>query len=247
MSPDALQGHIYAAHGRGAPVIVRIAGPNVGYTTPPGVSQNWGQQIKQTLDAGADGIIVPQVRTVEEVECIVADCRYPTGPGRNAPFDRQQGGNPTAAPSTLKRGFGPGPPSNYGRIPLHEYLDEADRNIFVCLMCETAEMVDDIDAIVAVPGLDSICIGAMDLSASLGFPYAQPGDGTAEGQMVEDVIDRVIAACNKHKKKVGFSTGSAETAVLMAKKKIDWLNIGADTPAIVAFLAALYADIRAKL
>ena len=38
-------------------------------------------------------------------------------------------------------------------------------------MCETAELVDNIEDICAVDGLDSLCIGAMDLSGSLGVPY----------------------------------------------------------------------------
>ena len=40
---------------------------------------SWGTHIKAALDAGADGVIVPQVRCAEEVRTIVADCRYPTG------------------------------------------------------------------------------------------------------------------------------------------------------------------------
>ena len=101
MSPDALQNHIFAAHGRGVPVIVRIQGPNVGYAAAPGVTQPWGMYIKSVLDAGADGVIVPQVRTADEVKSIVADCRYPTGSGRNAPFDRDQGGLPTVRSAWL--------------------------------------------------------------------------------------------------------------------------------------------------
>ena len=58
-----------------------------------------------------------------------------------------------------------------GRVPLYEYLEAADRNIFVCIMCETAELVENIEEICAVDGLDSLCIGAMDLSGSLGVPY----------------------------------------------------------------------------
>ena len=41
-SPDQLQNQIFAAHGRGVPVIVRVPGPNVGYPASPGVTQPWG-------------------------------------------------------------------------------------------------------------------------------------------------------------------------------------------------------------
>eukprot|EP01045_Picozoa_sp_COSAG04_P039646 COSAG04_NODE_11215_length_722_cov_1.768860_1_plen_93_part_00 len=62
-------------------VLVRPQGPNAGYgASDGGVTQPWGTWIKAALDAGADGVIVPQVRTAADVETIVGDCRYPTGP-----------------------------------------------------------------------------------------------------------------------------------------------------------------------
>jgi len=73
MSPESLQSHIIAAHGRGIAVIVRIQGPNNGYQSA-GPTQPWGTWIKAALDAGADGVIVPQVRTAEEVRTIVGTC-----------------------------------------------------------------------------------------------------------------------------------------------------------------------------
>ena len=131
-------------------------------------------------------------------------------------------------------------PSNYGRVPLHEYLDEADRSIFVCVMCETAEMIDNIEEIAAVPGLDSVCLGAMDLSGSLGESYEH-------NEKVDAAIDKVISTCHSHGVKVGFSTGSAEAAVKVAKKGLDWLNIGNDTAFMLSFWQAFHNDLRAKL
>ena len=91
-----------------------MQGPNVGYPASPGITQPWGVWIKQVLDAGADGVIVPQVRTADEVRAIVADCRYPTGPNRPEPFDGQQS-YPTAPTSYLKRGYAAQIPSNCKR------------------------------------------------------------------------------------------------------------------------------------
>ena len=64
MSPEILSGHLLAARARRVPGIVRVTGS----TTP---------FIKPILDSGAEGIVVPQVRSAEEVRSVVADCRYP--------------------------------------------------------------------------------------------------------------------------------------------------------------------------
>ena len=91
MSYETLAGHILAAHLHGVAVIVRVQAPN--FNGSPGGPFGWS--IKAALDAGADGIIVPQMRTVDEVRSVVSDCRYPTGPKRPAPFDAQQTGPST--------------------------------------------------------------------------------------------------------------------------------------------------------
>ena len=94
--------------------------------------------IKPVLDAGASGIVVPQVRSVEEVQQVVADCRYP-------PLGQ--------------RGFGPLIPTNYGRDGGDvEYAERANAGIYVSVMIETAEALDALDQIVAVPGLDGVVI-----------------------------------------------------------------------------------------
>jgi len=79
---------------------------------------------------------------------------YPTGPRRDAPFTTQQV-QPSGAPTYLRRGFA-ADPARWDASSLPEYLSEADKNIFVCIMLETAEAVENIEEICAVPGLDSV-------------------------------------------------------------------------------------------
>ena len=86
---------------------MRPQGPNAGYgASDGGVTQPWGTWIKAALDAGADGVIVPQVRTAADVETIVGDCRYPTGP-------REPHKSLPPDPCRLSRAISatPGPPS----------------------------------------------------------------------------------------------------------------------------------------
>ena len=150
MSPEVLKTHMLVAHGRGKPCIVRISAPNIG-----GSAGSWGTYLKAALDNGADGVIVPQIRTADDVRAIVADCRYPTGGFRPAPNNvrpasvpeglwKQPARHDTSSGSTAvdfrRRGFGPTTPTNYGRLDVEEYLARADANIFVCVMIETLEV-----------------------------------------------------------------------------------------------------------
>ena len=208
MSPEALQGHLMAARGQGVPTIVRVTAGETAF-------------IKPALDAGADGIIVPQVRSAEEVRRAVADCRYPP-----------QG----------SRGYGPRVPSNYGRDGGAEYVRRANAGIFAAVMIETKEAVEAIDEILAVPGLDSLVLGPMDLSGSLGHL------GQAEHPDVVAAIDHVIARARAAGVFVGSGMGAdAAYAVRMAKRGVQWVQIGGDYGYLVAHMDQLTQAVKAGL
>ncbi|OFX16381.1 MAG: hypothetical protein A2Z18_03310, partial [Armatimonadetes bacterium RBG_16_58_9] len=134
MSAEALAGHLLAARSRRIPAIVRVTAGGTPF-------------VKPVLDAGAEGIIVPQIRTVDEVRSVIADCKYPP---------------------VGQRGYGPRVPSNYGRDGGRDYIERANANIFVSVQVETREALDCLDEILTVPGLDSIVLGPCDLSGALG-------------------------------------------------------------------------------
>lgn len=189
MSPEALNGHLLAARGRSVPSIVRVTEGKTPF-------------IKPVLDAGADGIIVPQVTTVEEVIAVVNDCRYP-------PLGR--------------RGYGPRVPSNYGRDGGANYIERANKNVFVAVQIETKEAYDALDEIVAVPGLDSIVIGPWDLSSALGVL------GDIENPIVVSAIETIVRKSKDAGLFVGAGMGpDAEYACKMASRGIQWLQVGGD-------------------
>jgi 2-keto-3-deoxy-L-rhamnonate aldolase RhmA len=206
MSPEALSSHLLACRTKKTPAFVRITGPNDGDHQP------WGAWIKPVLDMGADGVILPQVRTVEEVEGIVADCRFP-------PVGRRG------------RGF-LGGHFDYGRVDPDQYMEEADAQIFVCVMLETKESLDNIEEIMAVPGLDSVCVGANDLMSALGLPY--PGTAKYDDQhhaVLMGAVERCVAAAEKAGKGtkfVGFATGNPIYAADAVTHGAHWIQIGAD-------------------
>ena len=138
-----------------------------GSETVPIVRVPWNDhvRIKQILDMGAEGIMAPMVRTVEECHALVRACRYP----------------PSGA-----RGFGPRRASNYYRN-LDAYVSAANEAIFVMPQIEDVATVEVIDEFLAVPGIDAVALGPNDMSGTTGF-FRQHSHPKNKGP-----IDKVIA------------------------------------------------------
>ncbi len=208
LSPEALNGHLLAARSKNVPALVRVTGSSTPF-------------IKPVLDAGADGIIVPQVRTVAEVRQIVRDCRYP-------PLGQ--------------RGYGPRVTSNYGRDGGADYIARANREVFVAVQIETAEALAALDEILAVPGLDSLVLGPWDLSGALGML------GDVEHPTVVAAVETVIAKTRAAGLFVGSGMGTdAAYATMMAKRGVQWLQVGGDFGYLVMAMDQITASIRSQL
>jgi 2-keto-3-deoxy-L-rhamnonate aldolase RhmA len=176
---------------------------------------------KRVLDIGAEAIIAPQVRTAEEARAFVSACRYP----------------PMGT-----RGYGPRRPSNYGRNGGIDYLEDANRRIFVVIQIETASAVDEFDEILKIEGFDSIVIGPNDLAGSMGLP-GRPRDPKVLATM-QTVIDAARAAG----KYVGVGMGDeADHALEAHGMGIQWIQCGNDFSYMNRFADRLYAEVRKEL
>jgi 2-keto-3-deoxy-L-rhamnonate aldolase RhmA len=208
LAAETVGRHLLATRARRVPALVRVPGSAVPF-------------IKPVLDVGADGVIVPQVRSLDEVRAVVDACRYP-------PLGH--------------RGFGPRVPSNYGRDSGPAYLARANRELFVAVQIETVEALDQVEAIAAVPGLDSLALGPWDLSGALGHL------GDVEHPVVVAAIERVIAAARAAGIYVGSGMGADPIyAATMARRGCQWLQVGDDYDYLVSAMDTLTADIRARL
>ena len=208
MSMEALRGHLLVARSKQKPAFVRVGGSDTAF-------------IKPVLDAGASGIVVPQIRSVDEVKGVVADCRYP-------PVGR--------------RGFGPLVPTNYGRSGGPAYVEAANTQLFVSVMVETAEAVAAIDQIVAIPDLDSVVLGPWDLSGSLGLL------GEVGHPKVVAALERVIASAKAAGLSVGSGMpADPEFALLQVRRGVQWLQLGGDCGYLVAYADQLASQLRRRL
>jgi 2-dehydro-3-deoxyglucarate aldolase/4-hydroxy-2-oxoheptanedioate aldolase len=208
MSYEALVGHLTVARGKQVPALVRVTSSDTAF-------------IKPVIDLGAEGIIVPQIRSAEEVRHVVDDCRYP-------PLGR--------------RGYGPHIPSNYGRDGGEAYVARANENLFVSVQIENMEAYTALDDILEIVGLDSVVIGPQDLSGSMGIL------GQTENPQVVEAIQQIIAKAHEAGKYVGTGLGNnAEYAALMAKRGINWLQVGGDYSFMIDAANQTVTDFRKRL
>jgi 4-hydroxy-2-oxoheptanedioate aldolase len=135
----------------------------------PFVRPPWNDfsMINRMLDAGALGVIVPMVNTVEEARAAVSACRY-------APAGARSWGPVRAVYSVGA-----------------DYFRNADDAVACVVMIETKEAVDRLDDILQVPGIDAIYVGPSDLSITLGLP-----PGLDNGGAFEEARIRVARAAN---------------------------------------------------
>ncbi len=205
--PEALAAHLLAARGRSMPVLVRVAGGGAPF-------------IKPVLDAGVEAIVLPQVRSAEEVREAVADCRYPPA-GR--------------------RGYGPRVPTDFGRHSIDEYLAAANAGVFVAAMIETTEALAALDEITAIEGLDAVVVGPWDLSGSMNML------GDVENPRVVAAMESIIATARARELFVGAGMGaSAAFGRSMAKRGVQFMQVGADFEYMLQRVKALVESIKSR-
>lgn len=135
--------------------------------------------VKQGLDTGASGVMIPMINSKEEAERAVQYCHYP--------------------PKGI-RGFGAGRASLFG-VNSDSYLHYAKEEILVILQIEHVKAVDAIDEILSVPGIDVAFIGPFDLSASMGLI------GQLDHPAMQTAMSKVVDACSRHNVVPGIMTG----------------------------------------
>ena len=172
--------------------------------TIPIVRVPWNEPgiIGKVLDAGALGVIIPMVNSVEEAKQAVAACRYfPQG----------------------SRSFGPTRASYYAGT---DYFGGANEQIACIPMIETKQAVERLDEILAVPGIDAVYVGPADLSITLGLP-----PGMANGGAFEEARVLIAKKCAEHGVTAGIHA-NASLAEKHAAAGYRMITISGDAVAI---------------
>lgn len=175
-----------------------------------------GWMVKQVLDLGAHGVIVPHVRNAREAEKVVKACRY-----------MQPKDSKVAEPQGT-RGGGPRLCSYLWGLSSRQYVRRADvwplnpkGDLMAIMMIEDQEGVRNIDEILSVRGVGGVMFGPFDYSFAVGH------GGNQRHPEVTEALEKVKQACDRHNVPlIGFA-GPDNIAVKL-KQDYKMLLIGQD-------------------
>ncbi len=156
--------------------------------------------LMKTLDAGAYGVICPMVSTREQAQQLVAWTSYaPRG----------------------ARSFGPVRALLYGGA---DYPAQANDTIVRFAMIETAQALDNLDAILSVEGLDAVYVGPSDLSLALG---CKPQFDDVEPKVAQ-AIAHIAERARAHGLQAGVHNGRPDIAQARIAQGYRFVTIGSD-------------------
>jgi len=176
------------------------------------VPWNKAEVIKPILDLAPAGIIIPMVNSAEEARAAVRACRYPLTGIRGC---------------YVRRG------NRYGRIPFAEYVKTSGSEPMVIVQVETMEAVRNLDEILKVPGIGSICIGPADLSGSMG--KLNQLDDPEVNRVIDQICEKVLSS--------GLLLGAAGSPFETWKNRgVNWIALASDFSSMVSHAKSILGE-----
>ncbi len=166
---------------------------------PPGKQYNL---LSLLLDLGAMGFMLPMVESAAEAAEIVSWTRYPPDGVRGAMFGAAH--------------------DDYAAGDVPAKMRAANARTFVMPLIETASGIENVEEILAVPGIDAAHLGHFDLSLSMGMP------GEFERPEFQAAVDRLLAACETHGKPAGCMVTDVGTGRAWMERGFRLVSYSAD-------------------
>ncbi|HVJ82940.1 MAG TPA: aldolase/citrate lyase family protein, partial [Planctomycetia bacterium] len=172
--------------------------------------------VMRPMEAGVGGIMAAQVRTPEEVRRIASWTRYPPLGIRGLNLSNREG--------------------KYANVSIPQLIEEANRERWLSVQIETAEALEQVEAIAAIDGVDHLFVGPADLSIALGVP------GDFLNPKCLAAIDRIAAAVKKAGKSWGGLVRGKEHAAAFAARGCQLFAPASDVAVINAGFKALRGE-----
>lgn len=181
----------------------------------PQVQYHW---VARTLDLGAMGIMIPNVKNAAEAKAIVDAAKY-------APLGRRGVimGNANTDFQTLSPA---------------DFLMEANRNTTVICQIESVEGVENLEAIAGTPGVDVLWVGHFDLTQSMGIP------GQFHDPRFLEALGKVVACARRHGLGAGIQPGSLTQAEEWMKIGFNVISYSGDYSVYTTALAHAVTEVQ---
>ncbi|MCL2166218.1 MAG: aldolase/citrate lyase family protein [Clostridiales bacterium] len=174
--------------------------------------------ITKILDFGASGVLVPDISTAEQAREAVRRSKF-------APLGER-------GMTNISRSV------QYSKTPLSAYVERANSEVALCVQIESREGVANLDAILAVPGIDILTTGRQDMSQSYGVP------GQSAHPLVDEAEETVIRKAVEKGLQVMISAGTPEKMRELQQKGVYLNTICFDAQFITQQFAALIDAFR---
>jgi 4-hydroxy-2-oxoheptanedioate aldolase len=174
-------------------------------------------RISRALDMGADGVMCPKIKTVEDAKAVIKGMYYP-------PF-----GNRGVAKMVRATGFG---------INFDQYYAESKENILGVIQIETVESLNHLDEIAALDGVDVLFIGPADLSMELGI------FGQFNNPIFLEAVTNIVAAADKAGKVTGILFFNPDDYKKYHDMGIRFIACGADATFVADGARAMAKKLR---
>src|SRR3989442_6659654 len=179
--------------------------------------------IQQSLDMGADGVLVPYINTAAEARQAISCTKYPTTGTRSVYF----------------------PQRSMNKDGLLGYAGNWNKNGIVALQVETADCIKNIDEIAAVPGVDILFLGQNDLCMSMGLYEKYKFPDMYTSPELGDATEKLKAAARKNNVILGlFLFGTARVGEFL-DKGFPFISIGNDLHHILTQATTYVKDVEA--
>jgi 2-keto-3-deoxy-L-rhamnonate aldolase RhmA len=174
--------------------------------------------IARTLDVGALGLMVPNVKTGDEARAIVDAAKYAPMGDRGVSLGAAH--------------------SDYGKVDPRAFMDYANENTTVICQIESREGVENLNDIAGVAGVDVLWVGHFDLSQSMGIP------GQFDNPKFLDALKRVIDTARKNSLGIGIQPGSLDQAREWMEMGFNVISYSADHSVYINAMKQAVAGVR---
>lgn len=194
---------IVAAQGLGLRALVRLPDAN-------------GHNVQRILDSGADGVLVPRVRSAEEARQVMDGMLFSPRGSRGLGITSRAG--------------------HWGLRSTAEYVEHGNSAVFRGVQLEDASALRDAEQILAVEGVNAVFVGPGDLALATGKPASHPENAA--------LIEQLLATARRRGLPCGTAVGDAAAARQARERGFNFVMVSNDTSLFAKAAAELVRGIK---